>query len=193
MLRTKTGKFMLSTLFGKKKLTEDKIANIFVNSILNTVEDTFEDVATAIMADPEFVRQPNIDPTDSDKFLMIVIAGNFNYFSRYFSNTEEQLLKAKITQKLANVFGMNYDEMKNIIASYRDFIYRVNHPSKNTLYGMSKAVFFKYRLGQYQDEYFAKLNAPNPLFLKRMDHIMENYLWNWTAFFNKYKYQSTVH
>ena len=184
---------MLSTLFGKKKLTEDKIANIFVNSLLNTVEETFEDVATAIMADPEFVVQPNIDPTDSDKFLMIVIAGNFNYFSRYFSNAEEQLLKAKITQKLANVFGLSYDEMKTIISEYRDFIYRVNHPSKNTLYGMSKAVFFKYRLGQYQDEYFAQLNAPNPLFLKRMDNIMENYLWNWTAFFNKYKYQSTVH
>jgi hypothetical protein len=157
------------------------------------VESTFEDVAVAIMADPEFVRRPVIDTSDSDKFLMIVIAGNFNYFSRYFSNAEEKLLKTRITQKLATVFGLSYEDMKKIISEYQDMIYRVNHPSKNTLYGMSKAVFYKYNLGQYQDEYFAQLNAPNPLFLKRMDSIMENYLWNWTAFFSKYKYQSTVH
>ena len=52
---------------------------------------------------------------------------------------------------------------------------------------MSKAVFFKYKLGQYQDDYFAQLNAPNPIFLKRMDSIMENYIWDWNSFFNKYK------
>jgi len=184
---------MLSTLFGKKKLTEDKIANIFVNTLLNTVDSTFADVATSIMVDPEFVQQPQIDLEDSDKFLMIVIAGNFNYFSRYFSTLEENLLKAKITQKLANVFGLQFDEMKSIITKYQDLIYRVNHPSKNTLYGMSKAVFFKYKLGKYQDEYFAQLNAPNPLFLKRLDGIMENYIWNWSAFLDKYKYQSTAY
>lgn len=180
---------MLSTLFGRKRLTEDKIANIFVNTLLETINNSFEDISTSIMVDPEFVVQPQIDKTDSDKFLMIVVAGNFNYFSRYFSVTEENILKSKITEKLAIVFGLTFEEMYKIISDYRDFIYRVNHPSKNTLYGMSKAVFFKYKLGKYQDEYFAQLNAPNPLFLKRMDGIMENYLWNWSDFLNKYKYQ----
>ena len=179
---------MLSTLFGKKKLTEDKIANIFVNTLLDTVDNSFADIATNIMVDPEFVRQPQLDTSDSDKFLMIVLAGNFNYLSRYFSAVEESILKAKITQKFATVFGMQFDEMKKIISDYQNFIYRVNHPSKNTLYGMSKAVFFKYKLGQYQDEYFAQLNAPNPLFLKRMDGIMENYIWNWSTFLEKNKY-----
>lgn len=180
---------MLSTLFGRKKLTEDKIANIFVNTLLNTVDNSFADIATSIMVDPEFVRQPQIDTNDSDKFLMIIVAGNFNYFSRYFSALEENVLKSKITEKFATVFGLSFDEMKKIITDYQDFIYRVNHPSKNTLYGMSKAVFFKYKLGQYQDDYFAQLNAPNPLFLKRMDGIMENYIWNWSTFIDKYKYQ----
>jgi hypothetical protein len=179
---------MLSTLFGKKKLTEDKIANIFVNTILETVENSFADVATTIALDAEFVKRPQLDTTDSDKFLMIVVAGNFNYFSRYFSALEENVLKARIIQKFATVFGLQYDDMKKIISEYQDFIYRVNHPSKNTLYGMSKAVFFKYKLGQYQDNYFAQLNSPNPLFLKRMDIIMENYLWNWNDFLDKNKY-----
>lgn len=180
---------MLSTLFGKKKLTEDKIANIFVNTLLETVDNSFADIATTIMFDQEFVKRPNLDTTDSDKFLMIVVAGNFNYFSRYFSAMEETVLKARITQKFAVVFGLQFDDMKKIISEYQDFIYRVNHPSKNTLYGMSKAVFFKYQLGQYQDPYFAQLNSPNPLFLKRMDGIMENYIWNWNSFLDKHKYQ----
>ncbi len=183
---------MLSGLFGKKKLTEDTMANIFVNTILDSVESTFADIATNIAVDPEFVTQPQIDPTDSDKFLMIVVAGNFNYFSRYFSTLEENALKSRIVQKFGTVFGLSFDDMKNIISDYQDLIYRVNHPSKNTLYGMSKAVFFKYKLGQYQDDYFAQLNAPNPLFLKRMDGIMENYIWNWNTFLekNKYSFQS---
>jgi len=183
---------MLSTLFGKKKLTEDKIANIFVNSLLNIVDNSFADIATSIILDPEFVKQPQLDITDSDKFLMIVIAGNYNYLSRYFSTAEENVLKYRITQKIATVFGLQFDEMNQIISDYQELIYRVNYPSKNTLYGMSKAVFFKYKLGQYQDQYFAQLNSPNPLFLKRMDGIMENYIWDWNTFLtkNKYHFQS---
>ncbi len=184
---------MFATIFGKKKLTEDKIANIFVNSLLESVDRTFADVATTIMVDPDFVTQPFIDKTDSDKFLMIVLAGNYNYFSRYFSALEEDLLKGQITKKFANVFGLQFDEMKAIISEYQNLIYRVNHPSKNTLYGMSKAVFAKYNLAQYQDDYFAQLNAPNPLFLKRLDGVMENYLWNWSVFLNKYKFNTSAH
>jgi hypothetical protein len=44
---------------------------------------------------------------------------------------------------------------------------------------MSKAVFFKYDLGKHQEAYFRKLNAPNPLFLKRLDDVMENFIWDW--------------
>ena len=53
---------------------------------------------------------------------------------------------------------------------------------------MSKAVFFKYKLGQYQDAYFSQLNAPSPILLKRMDNVMENFLWDWDTFFDKYKF-----
>ena len=45
---------MLSTLFGKKKLTEDKTANIFVNTIISVVDNTFEEVRDSIIHDPVF-------------------------------------------------------------------------------------------------------------------------------------------
>ena len=42
---------MLRTLFGKKKLTEDKTANIFVNTIISVVDNTFEEVRDSIIND----------------------------------------------------------------------------------------------------------------------------------------------
>lgn len=179
---------MISSLFGKKKISEDRLANIFVNSMLKAVDESFGDLVDSICADTEFQQKPVIDKSDSDKFLMIIVVGNLSYLTRYFSNAEEVVLKGKITQKFANVFGMSYDEMANVFKEFGQFIYRVNHPSKNMLYGMSKAVFYKYKLGQYQDQYFAQLDAPNPIFLKRLDTLMENFLWDWNTFLEKYKF-----
>ena len=179
---------MLTSLFKKKKLTEDRAANIFVNNLVQVAEDSFPDVVANIKSDNEFVRTPVLSETDSDKFLMIILAGNLSYLSRYLSNTEEILLKGKIIEKFGIVFGISYIEMKNIVDEYHSFINKVNHPSRNTLYGMSKAVFYKYKLGQYQDYYFSQLNAPSPVLLKRMDNLMENFLWDWDAFFDKYKF-----
>ncbi|MFL2571019.1 MAG: hypothetical protein ACJ0QL_03975 [Parvicellaceae bacterium] len=178
---------MLTTLFGKKKLTEDKTANIFVNTLTSVVDNTFEEVRDSIINDPVFERPPSIKEDDSDRLMMIVLASNLKMLSKYFSASEEMLLKGKIIHKFSLVYGLEYDQMKTIASNYSDFCSRVNHPSKNIVYGMSKAVFFKYKLGQYQDDYFAQLNAPNPIFLKRMDSIMENYIWDWNSFFNKYK------
>ena len=64
---------MLATLFGKKKLTEDKAANIFVNSLIQVVESSFPDIVDNIKSDGEFIETPSISTTDSDKFLMIVL------------------------------------------------------------------------------------------------------------------------
>ena len=179
---------MLATLFGKKKLTEDKTANIFVNNLIQVVESSFSDIVESIKSDGEFIETPSISTTDSDKFLMIVLAGNLNFLSRHLSASEEMILKGKIIEKFGIVYGLSYKDMKTIVDEYSTFINRVNHPSRNTLYGMSKAVFFKYKLGQYQDEYFSQLNAPSPILLKRLDNVMENFLWDWDTFFDKYKF-----
>ena len=82
---------------------------------------------------------------------------------------------------------MDETSFENLIKDYKNFISRVNHPSKNMLYGMSKAIFHKYNLNDFQDDYFKRMQAPNPLFLKRMDEVMSNFIWDWDVFFKKYK------
>ncbi|MFN3917882.1 MAG: hypothetical protein ACK4K0_09065 [Flavobacteriales bacterium] len=178
---------MLATLFGKKKVSESHVANAFVNNILQVIDAGFEDVAALVNNDPEFVSPPNIDPQDSDRFLLIVVAGNLEYLPKYFDNSESFEIENQIIEKLARVYDMSADDFKKIIKEFQQYINRVNHPSKNTLYGMSKAVFHKYRLCGYQNDYFKSLNVPNPLFLKRMDDIMRNFLWDWESFLEKYK------
>ena len=88
----------------------------------------------------------------------------------------------KITYKNS---GVNIDEGNLFVKKIQPFVKSTS--TKNILYGMSKAVFFKFKLGQFQEDYFAQLNTPNPIFLKRIDNLIENYIWDWKSFFDKTK------
>lgn len=177
---------MLS-LFTKKKISEDKLQGLFVSGILHLVDQGFPDVAALINCDPEFEVSPNIQGSDADKFLMIVVAGNLMLIPKHFNDYQDVRLVDGITKKLATALNIDNEMLKQIVAKYQSFIKRVNMPSKNVLYGMSKAVFHKYELNQYQMEYFRNMKSPNPLFIKRLDDIMLNFCWEWDEVKEKYK------
>jgi hypothetical protein len=174
-------------LFGKKKLNTERVAHHLVNAILNSVEEGFDSIAEYIAYCPEFVTTPPIRKDDSGKFLMIVIAGNFNLLPKYFTSGQDEEIIYEASQKLAPVFDLSVSEFTNILNAYKEMMSRINTPSKNTLYAMSKAVFFKYNLNDYQQDYFKIMQTPNPLFLKRMDEIMANFLFDWESFTDKFK------
>lgn len=178
------------TIFGKKKLTQQKLANVFVNSILDVVETGFKDVAGLINEAPEFPTSPKIQETSSGNFALIVIAGNLKQIPYHFDMVESKELIDLVVEKFAKAFDMPKNTFAKHISDMKSFMSRVNHPSKNVLYSMSKALFFKYKLTDYQDEYFKNMKAPNPLFLKRMDDVMENFLWDWDTFLEKHKITS---
>jgi hypothetical protein len=178
------------TLLGRKRITEDKAANVFVNSIIDVVEKGFADVAGIVNTDPAFVKHPGLREDDSDKFLLIVVAGNLKYIHEFFDAEQGARMKEIILEKMSKAFGVTESELRNTISEYHECMARVNHPSKNTLYAMSKAFFHKYDLAKYQEDYFKSLNAPNPLLLKRLDEIMTNFIWDWPGFLDKYKVAS---
>jgi hypothetical protein len=178
------------TLLGRKRITEDKAANVFVNSIFDVVEKGFVDVASIVNDDPAFVKSPGLKNDDYDRFLLVVIAGNLKLLNEYFEAEQGQRMKDMIIHKLAAVYEASEQEVKKVICEYQEMMSRVNHPSKNTLYAMSKGFFFKYDLAKCQETYFSNLNAPNPLLLKRLDEIMQNFIWDWPGFLDKYKIAS---
>ena len=181
--------FML-TLFGKKKLTENAVANIFVNSLVDLVDKGFEDVSVLIQNESSFVTPPKIDPNNSDPFLLILVAGNIAYIPKYFPSGQDRRIIELSIEKMAAIYGMEKMEYAALVKKYKSFMSRVNHPSKNTLYAMSKAVFFKYQLNDFQEDYFKNLKTPNPIFLKTMNGILEHFIWNWEGFVEKYKVAS---
>ena len=178
---------MLSTLFRKRKITEPQLAHSFVNITISAIDDSFSDIIDAIKNDSELTSCPSLNQRDIDKFTFIVLAGNLKTIERFLPASEEISLNGLITEKIAEIYNSDYNTIKSYLEEYSSYISRVNHPSKNILYGMSKAVFFKFELGKHQEDYFAQLNSPNPIFLKRIDNIMEHYLWDWNSLFNKHK------
>lgn len=177
---------MFST-FIKKKLGDNQVANVFINAIFDSVDNGFIEVASIINEDPAFVTCPNITESHNGEFSLIVIVGNLSFLESTFEADQAARVESLIFEKLAKMYEMDINAFKNLIREYQSFITRVNHPSKNWIYGMSKAVFHKYKLNDFQDEYFRRMQAPNPLFLKRMDEVMGNFIWNWDAFFKKYR------
>src|SRR5574343_327252 len=180
---------MLSTIL-KRKLSDNQVANIFINAIFDTVDNGFKEVAQLINEDVAFVQSPNIAENENGEFGLIVIVGNLSFLESTFDAEQAGRVEKIIFEKLSKIYDMSELDFSRLIRDYQSFISRVNHPSKNMIYGMSKAVFYKYKLNDFQEEYFRRMQAPNPLFLKRMDEVMGNFIWNWDAFFKRYKLNS---
>ena len=177
---------MFSTLI-KRRLTDNQVANIFINAIFDSVDKGFEEVALVINEDTAFSSSPKININNNREFGLIVIVGNLSYLENNFEADQTERVEKIIFEKLSKLYAIDVSSFKKLIKEYQSFISRVNHPSKNWVYGMSKAIFYKYKLNEFQDEYYKRVQAPNPLFLKRLNEIMVNFIWNWDAFSKKFK------
>ena len=177
---------MFSTLT-KRKLTDNQVANVFINAIFDSVDNGFSEVSLMINEDSAFVTPPSISAANNGEFGMIVLVGNLSFLESTFDADQAEKVENIIFDKVSKMYEMDTASFRNLVREYQSFIMRVNHPSKNWIYGMSKAVFHKYNLNEHQDEYFRRMQAPNPLFLKRMDEVMSNFIWNWDAFFKKFR------
>ena len=166
-------------LFKRNKIQEDKLATVFVDYFLTSIDNGFPEVAALINESPEFVENPNVGYNDSDKFLLIALAANLMSIQRHFHSHIDQVLTEHILRKMAEIFNVEYSALAVSINKNQAFITKVNHPSKNLIYGMSKALFYKYELARYQEDYFRHVNAPNPIFLKRLDEAMIHFMYEW--------------
>jgi hypothetical protein len=180
-------RFSMFNTLTKRKLTDNQVANVFINAIFDSVDNGFKEVASMINEDSAFVQSPSIPENNNGEFGMIVLVGNLSFLESTFESDQAERVENIIFDKVSKMYEMDLVSFRDLVREYQSFIMRVNHPSKNWIYGMSKAVFHKYQLNECQDEYFRRMQAPNPLFLKRMDEVMSNFIWNWDAFFKKYR------
>ncbi|MDG1147160.1 MAG: hypothetical protein P8N52_02525 [Crocinitomicaceae bacterium] len=177
---------MFGTLL-KKKVSDEKLANVFINGLFSSIDNGFPIIAEFMNDDTAFVVSPNIPRNHNYEFSLIVIVGNLSFLESAFDPEQADRVEELVYAKLAKAYEMSVVEFKQLVKDYKRLICRLNHPSKNMVYAMSKGIFDKYALYNFQDEYFKRMQSPNPLFLKRMDEIIENFIWDWDAFFKKYR------
>ncbi|NEN22893.1 hypothetical protein G3O08_05200 [Cryomorpha ignava] len=175
------------TLFGKKKLTEDRVANVFVNGIQALIDSGFEDVVGLINDSPEFIQSPELKSEDIGPFTMIVLAGNLQMIPAHFPAGQDKRITEHVLEKFATLYELEKMDLAQMVSDTRKFMARKNHPSKNTVNGMAKGLFCRYELNNFQEEYFRNLQSPNPIFIQRLKDALENFMWNWAAITEKYK------
>lgn len=174
-------------IFGKKKISENKTANIFVNGLLNLIEQGFDEVCAQIEEDPEFYTSPQISRENIKPFLLTVFAANLCRISEHYSGQNDERLIDLSIEKMAMALGIDKAKFSAEVQQYRKTMSRINHPSKNTLLGMAKLLFVAYDLNRYQIPFYRDLNTPNPLFIKRLKELLAHFEWDWQGFNERYK------
>jgi hypothetical protein len=178
---------MITTLFGRKKLTEDKLANIFVNAVLELTDQGYPMIVAELQESPEFERMPAFGPGDDELFAQVVLAGNLIEAKRILpAGTDRRMFSLSIS-KFAQAFGLNASDLEVDVIAMQHEMERLNFPSKNTIYAMSKMVFAKFDLFRDQKEYFRDQRAPDPIVLKRLNGLMGYFLWNWAEVNEEYR------
>lgn len=175
------------TLFGKKKLTEDKVANIFVNGLQELIDSGFGDVVGLINDSPEFLSSPNLSDEEIAPFTMIVLAGNIQTIAAHFPSGQDKRITELILEKFSALYEIDKMKLAQMVSDTRKFMSQKNHPSKNVINGMAKALFCRYELNTYQEEYFRSLHSPNPIFIQRLKDALENFIWDWDSLNEKYR------
>src|SRR5689334_13863219 len=120
----------------KKRITEERFAQLFVHNLVTTVEQGFGDVAGMINEDPEFSTSPAISTNEDSEFLMIVLAGNIRLMGSLLEGDIDGRVKKAVLRNCSEIFECDSDTFYKKYREYCDFMSRVNHPSKNVLYSM---------------------------------------------------------
>ena len=66
-------------IFGRKKIGEGQLAQIFNNAMWKMSAKGFPEVAAILNEDPEFVVSPKLDSDDHTRFFFIIVSGNLKY------------------------------------------------------------------------------------------------------------------
>ena len=178
---------MIATLFGKKKITEDKLANVFVNAIFELAENGFPAIAAEFNEAPEFVVSPAIKENDDIPFTMVVLAGNLIEMKNILGPGLDKRMYSLSVSKFAQAIGHVGSDLEVEIKAIQSHMTRLNAPSKNTIYAMGKVLFHQYDLFCFQDTYFREMKAPNPIVLKRLNGLMSYFTFDWAEVKDQYK------
>lgn len=177
------------SLFGKKRLSEEHIAKVFVSTINGLAIDTFPILRDYLMDVPELACPPKIKENQMEWFLYIVFSANlYNLRTAFQGDQHDRMRILIIDEFIASLEGKSEDAVLEQINNYEDYIAALDRREND---GLGKiialAIFNKYGLNDCQVEHFQKMNMANPIIIKAMMEITENFIWNWNDILENYK------
>lgn len=178
---------MISALFGKKRISEEKLATAFINAVVVLADQGYQVIVEELQDAPEFQDVPVFGPGDEELFAMIIMAGNLTEAPKHLPPGHDQRFAELAVAKFARAMEVDPKEMASELKSLQHYMARINHPSKNTVGAMSQAVFHKFDLFHCQNAYFREHKAPNPIVLRRLHNLMAYFLWSWAEISEEYR------
>ncbi len=178
---------MLSTLIGKKKITEAGLSKALTSGTIQASEKAFKEVHAQIKTCPHFDIEPEISETYDAPFVLAVMTLNIARIPAYLDNGQDKRMAQEILHELADATSSDFRTVSLQVKACKDLMKRVNLPSKTLYYGLAKYIFTIYGLNPYQQTYFKNLNSPNPLFLKELNQMLEPLVWDWEMILSEFK------
>jgi len=171
----------------RRKLTEEQVASLFVETTFETVEQGWPEIASFLNESNVFIERPNLDHEDYGRFLMIIVSANLQLIPKHFDSGVDRQIIQHICSKFALAFGIAPETFTSKMKNYRSFLKQINRPSKNLVTAMTRAIFYKYNLNQFQEPYFRDMNTPEPNIQRELKVLMAHFLWDWNAFTENYR------
>jgi hypothetical protein len=142
---------MIATLFGKKKISEEKLANVFVNAVLETDRAGLpagggrDQRIARVRSEPRPLAKPTTrlradrarrEPDGSP--------------AHPGPGLDKRMPRLAIS-KFAQATGRSVHRPGGEVRTLQGQMERLNFPSKNTVYAMGKVLFHRYDLFCFQD------------------------------------------
>jgi hypothetical protein len=170
---------MFGTLIGKKRMTEQTLAKVLVSGSLRICDAVYPEIAEYMEECPHFETEPDLPQGADIDFIITVFTCNITRVPQALGHGQDKRVAQHIIQQMARSLDMDLGDLTKRIQSAKSLMKRLNHPSKNLIYAMPKALFSMYGLNDHQQAYFRGLNSPNPLYLKEMNQMLDHLVWNW--------------
>lgn len=178
----------LFSFIGKKKLKEQHVAKVFVNTINELAIESFPTLAEFLNDVPELESSPAIKDDQIEWFLYIVFCSNlYNLKSHFEADQLNRMRILVIDEFIESLEGRDHDQTLEHINNYEDYIGGLNRSTGELSKSMATALFNKYGLNTCQVDHFQKINTANPIIIKSIEEATKNFLWNWPDFLEKYK------
>jgi hypothetical protein len=177
------------SLFGKKRLKEEYVAQVFVSTINGLAIESFPILKDYLNDVPELKCSPEIKEHQLEWFLYIVFSANLYHLKDHFDTDQHNRMRILIIdQFIESLEGRTHDEVLSQINMYEDYLSGLDR-SENDGLGriMALAIFQKYGLNKCQVDHFQKMNQPNPIIIKAISEITDNFIWNWNDLLGNFK------